>query len=141
MRTGSCSVQQGLTPEAASVVRQAVNLARRRGHTQVTPLHVANTMLSSPQVSSVPPASALTLTPSAARPWNCASTSPSTASRRRRPTTPATICPPSPTPSWRPSRGHRPTTGADASRPSSRRCSPSRLSWSSSSSPSSTTRA
>ncbi|URD89372.1 Heat shock protein [Musa troglodytarum] len=48
MRTGSCSVQQGLTPEAASVVRQAVNLARRRGHTQVTPLHVANTMLSSP---------------------------------------------------------------------------------------------
>lgn len=48
MRTGSCSVQQGLTPEAASVVTQAVNLARRRGHTQVTPLHVANTMLSSP---------------------------------------------------------------------------------------------
>ncbi|CAD5194655.1 unnamed protein product [Musa acuminata subsp. malaccensis] len=48
MRTGSCSVQQGLTPEAASVVRQAVFLARRRGHTQVTPLHVANTMLSSP---------------------------------------------------------------------------------------------
>ncbi|RZR82696.1 hypothetical protein BHM03_00009173 [Ensete ventricosum] len=48
MRTGSCSVQQGLTPEAASVVRQAVNLARRRGHTQVTPLHVANTMLSPP---------------------------------------------------------------------------------------------
>ncbi|KAJ8464364.1 hypothetical protein OPV22_026916 [Ensete ventricosum] len=48
MRTGSCGVQQGLTPEAASVVRQAVNLARRRGHTQVTPLHVANTMLSPP---------------------------------------------------------------------------------------------
>lgn len=38
-------MQQGLTPEAASVVKQAVTLARRRGHAQVTPLHVANTML------------------------------------------------------------------------------------------------
>ncbi|MED6106585.1 hypothetical protein PIB30_005869 [Stylosanthes scabra] len=46
MRTGSCSVQQGLTPEAASIVKQAVALAKRRGHAQVTPLHVANTMLS-----------------------------------------------------------------------------------------------
>ncbi|XP_015951392.1 protein SMAX1-LIKE 3 [Arachis duranensis] len=46
MRTGSCSVQQGLTPEAASIVKQAVTLAKRRGHAQVTPLHVANTMLS-----------------------------------------------------------------------------------------------
>ncbi|KAK7345249.1 hypothetical protein VNO77_15843 [Canavalia gladiata] len=42
---GSCSVQQGLTPEAASIVKQAVTLAKRRGHAQVTPLHVANTML------------------------------------------------------------------------------------------------
>ncbi|RDY05982.1 Protein SMAX1-LIKE 3, partial [Mucuna pruriens] len=46
MRTGSCAVQQGLTPEAASIVKQAVALAKRRGHAQVTPLHVANTMLS-----------------------------------------------------------------------------------------------
>ncbi|CAL1394953.1 unnamed protein product [Linum trigynum] len=46
MRTGGCTVQQALTPEAASVVKQAVTLARRRGHAQVTPLHVANTMLS-----------------------------------------------------------------------------------------------
>ncbi|KAI4348899.1 hypothetical protein L6164_009565 [Bauhinia variegata] len=45
MRTGSCTVQQGLTAEAASVVKQAVTLAKRRGHAQVTPLHVANTML------------------------------------------------------------------------------------------------
>ncbi|XP_027366850.1 protein SMAX1-LIKE 3 isoform X2 [Abrus precatorius] len=45
MRTGSCAVQQGLTPEAASIVKQAVTLAKRRGHAQVTPLHVANTML------------------------------------------------------------------------------------------------
>ncbi|WOL11869.1 hypothetical protein Cni_G20633 [Canna indica] len=47
MRAGGCSVQESLTPEAAAVVRQAINLARRRGHAQVTPLHVANTMLSS----------------------------------------------------------------------------------------------
>ncbi|KAJ0089226.1 hypothetical protein Patl1_32692 [Pistacia atlantica] len=48
MRAGGCMVQQALTAEAASVVKQAVTLARRRGHAQVTPLHVANTMLSSP---------------------------------------------------------------------------------------------
>ncbi|CAL9188093.1 unnamed protein product, partial [Musa hybrid cultivar] len=47
MRAGGCAVQQALTPEAAAVVKQAINLARRRGHAQVTPLHVANTMLSS----------------------------------------------------------------------------------------------
>ncbi|KAF2323815.1 hypothetical protein GH714_042400 [Hevea brasiliensis] len=46
MRAGGCTVQQTLTPEAATVVKQAVTLARRRGHAQVTPLHVANTMLS-----------------------------------------------------------------------------------------------
>ncbi|CAN0847442.1 Protein SMAX1-LIKE 3 [Linum grandiflorum] len=45
MRTGGCTVQQALTPEAANLVKQAVTLARRRGHAQVTPLHVANTML------------------------------------------------------------------------------------------------
>lgn len=48
MRAGSgCTVQQALTNDAANVVKQAVILARRRGHAQVTPLHVANTMLSS----------------------------------------------------------------------------------------------
>ncbi|KAJ6778509.1 PROTEIN SMAX1-LIKE 3 [Salix koriyanagi] len=46
MRAGGCIVQQALTAEAASVIKQAVTLARRRGHAQVTPLHVANTMLS-----------------------------------------------------------------------------------------------
>eukprot|EP00258_Populus_trichocarpa_P012981 XP_002323392.2 protein SMAX1-LIKE 3 [Populus trichocarpa] len=46
MRAGGCTVQQALTAEAASVIKQAVTLARRRGHAQVTPLHVANTMLS-----------------------------------------------------------------------------------------------
>lgn len=45
MRAGGCTIQQGLTAEAASVVKQAMTLARRRGHAQVTPLHVANTML------------------------------------------------------------------------------------------------
>ncbi|XP_011024160.1 PREDICTED: uncharacterized protein LOC105125428 isoform X1 [Populus euphratica] len=47
MRAGICSVQQALTPEAVSLVKQAVGLARRRGHAQVTPLHVASTMLAS----------------------------------------------------------------------------------------------
>ncbi|GAU45891.1 hypothetical protein TSUD_24930 [Trifolium subterraneum] len=46
MRTGNCSLQQGLTTEAANIVKQAITLAKRRGHAQVTPLHVANTMLS-----------------------------------------------------------------------------------------------
>ncbi|KAL4340457.1 hypothetical protein GQ457_08G017700 [Hibiscus cannabinus] len=46
MRAGGCTVHQALTNEAAHVVKQAVALARRRGHAQVTPLHVANTMLS-----------------------------------------------------------------------------------------------
>ncbi|KAK4382353.1 protein SMAX1-LIKE 3 [Sesamum angolense] len=45
MRSGGCAVQQALTVEAAGVVKQAVVLAKRRGHAQVTPLHVANTML------------------------------------------------------------------------------------------------
>ncbi|XP_073066801.1 protein SMAX1-LIKE 3-like isoform X2 [Primulina eburnea] len=45
MRTGNCAVQQALTAEAAGIVKQAVTLAKRRGHAQVTPLHVANTML------------------------------------------------------------------------------------------------
>ncbi|CAN7062032.1 hypothetical protein IGI04_016657 [Brassica rapa subsp. trilocularis] len=46
MRSGGCSVQQSLTHEAANMVKQAMALARRRGHAQVTPLHVASTMLS-----------------------------------------------------------------------------------------------
>ncbi|KAJ8754722.1 hypothetical protein K2173_012111 [Erythroxylum novogranatense] len=45
MRAGGGTVQQSLTAEAANVVKQAITLARRRGHAQVTPLHVANTML------------------------------------------------------------------------------------------------
>ncbi|KAK4371784.1 hypothetical protein RND71_007168 [Anisodus tanguticus] len=47
MRSGGCTVQQALTSEAANVVKQAVVLAKRRGHSQVTPLHVANTLLAS----------------------------------------------------------------------------------------------
>ncbi|XP_038689675.1 protein SMAX1-LIKE 3-like [Tripterygium wilfordii] len=47
MRAGICSVQQALTVEAASLVKQAVTLAKRRGHSQVTPLHVASAMLAS----------------------------------------------------------------------------------------------
>ncbi|MED6213532.1 hypothetical protein PIB30_094281 [Stylosanthes scabra] len=48
MRGGICSIQlQALTHEAANVVKQAVSLATRRGHAQVTPLHVASAMLAS----------------------------------------------------------------------------------------------
>jgi ATP-dependent Clp protease ATP-binding subunit ClpA len=48
MRAGGCTVQQSLTANAATVVKQAVSLARRRGNAQVTPLHVASTMLAAP---------------------------------------------------------------------------------------------
>ena len=37
-----------LGEEAVAVVRQAVSLAARRGHAQVTPLHIAGAMLSAP---------------------------------------------------------------------------------------------
>nr|DAD45868.1 TPA_asm: hypothetical protein HUJ06_004098 [Nelumbo nucifera] len=46
MRAGACTVQQTLTSEAASVLKHSLGLARRRGHAQVTPLHVAATLLS-----------------------------------------------------------------------------------------------
>lgn len=45
---GHFTSQQALTAEAAGVVKQAVVLAKRRGHAQVTPLHVATTMLAAP---------------------------------------------------------------------------------------------
>ncbi|XP_068327826.1 protein SMAX1-LIKE 4-like [Pyrus communis] len=47
MRSGGSAVQQTLTAEAASVLKHSLSLARRRGHAQVTPLHVAATLLSS----------------------------------------------------------------------------------------------
>ncbi|KAK8683112.1 hypothetical protein V6N13_039179 [Hibiscus sabdariffa] len=47
MRSGAYTVQQTLTAEAASVLKHSLGLARRRGHGQVTPLHVAATLLSS----------------------------------------------------------------------------------------------
>ncbi|XP_057467527.1 protein SMAX1-LIKE 4-like [Actinidia eriantha] len=43
---GACTAQQTLTTEAASVLKHSLSLARRRGHAQVTPLHVAATLLS-----------------------------------------------------------------------------------------------
>ncbi|KAL2340520.1 hypothetical protein Fmac_008460 [Flemingia macrophylla] len=46
MRSGACPLQQTLTAEAASVLKHSLGLARRRGHAQVTPLHVAATLLS-----------------------------------------------------------------------------------------------
>ncbi|KAL6965202.1 hypothetical protein U1Q18_036256 [Sarracenia purpurea var. burkii] len=47
MRAGACTIQQTLTSEAASVLKHSLSLARRRGHAQVTPLHVAATLLAS----------------------------------------------------------------------------------------------
>ncbi|RAL51196.1 hypothetical protein DM860_010698 [Cuscuta australis] len=47
MRTGGYTFQQSLTHESANIVRQAMSLARRRGHSHVTPLHVASAMLAS----------------------------------------------------------------------------------------------
>nr|GMC96101.1 protein SMAX1-LIKE 3-like [Ipomoea batatas] len=47
MRTGGYTFQQSLTHESAGIVRQAMSLARRRGHSHVTPLHVASAMLAS----------------------------------------------------------------------------------------------
>ena len=38
-------MQQVLTSEAASALKHVVGLARRRGHAQITPLHVAATLL------------------------------------------------------------------------------------------------
>ncbi|KAK4432665.1 protein SMAX1-LIKE 4 [Sesamum alatum] len=46
MRAGACAAQT-LSPEAASVLKHSLSLARRRGHAQLTPLHVAATLLSS----------------------------------------------------------------------------------------------
>ncbi|KAL0714236.1 hypothetical protein Bca4012_021215 [Brassica carinata] len=48
MRAGGYTVEQALTPDAAKLVKQSTALAKRRGHAQVTPLHVASTMLSVP---------------------------------------------------------------------------------------------
>ncbi|OIW18703.1 hypothetical protein TanjilG_13455 [Lupinus angustifolius] len=46
MRSGGCALQQTLTAEAASALKHSLGLARKRGHAQVTPLHVAATLLS-----------------------------------------------------------------------------------------------
>lgn len=48
MRAGLSTIQQTLTPEAASVLNHSIGEAGRRNHGQTTPLHVAATLLSSP---------------------------------------------------------------------------------------------
>ncbi|OEL23169.1 Protein SMAX1-LIKE 5 [Dichanthelium oligosanthes] len=56
MRAGGYTVHQSLTAEAATVLKLSLGLARRRGHAQVTPLHVAYTLLGdSASSSSSPP--------------------------------------------------------------------------------------
>uniref|UniRef100_A0A1J3D2Q5 Chaperone protein ClpB1 n=1 Tax=Noccaea caerulescens TaxID=107243 RepID=A0A1J3D2Q5_NOCCA len=48
MRAGLSTIQQTLTPEAATVLNQSISEAVRRNHGQTTPLHVAATLLASP---------------------------------------------------------------------------------------------
>ncbi|KAG1364093.1 protein SMAX1-like [Cocos nucifera] len=48
MRAGLSTIQQTLTPEAASVLTQSIKEAARRNHGQTTPLHVAATLLAPP---------------------------------------------------------------------------------------------
>ncbi|CAK9136777.1 unnamed protein product [Ilex paraguariensis] len=48
MRAGLSTIQQTLTPEAASVLNHSIAEAGRRNHGQTTPLHVAATLLLSP---------------------------------------------------------------------------------------------
>ncbi|XP_057786450.1 protein SUPPRESSOR OF MAX2 1 [Salvia miltiorrhiza] len=48
MRAGLSTIQQTLTPEAASVLNLSIAEASRRNHGQTTPLHVAATLLASP---------------------------------------------------------------------------------------------
>ncbi|VYS70682.1 unnamed protein product [Arabidopsis thaliana] len=48
MRAGLSTIQQTLTPEAATVLNQSIAEAARRNHGQTTPLHVAATLLASP---------------------------------------------------------------------------------------------
>ncbi|KAK6942395.1 hypothetical protein RJ641_027772 [Dillenia turbinata] len=48
MRAGMSTIQQTLTPEAASVLNHSIAEAGRRNHGQTTPLHVAATLLASP---------------------------------------------------------------------------------------------
>lgn len=47
MRSGVSTLQQTLTAEAASILKHSLGLARRRGHAQLTPLHVAATLFTS----------------------------------------------------------------------------------------------
>ncbi|ONK79441.1 uncharacterized protein A4U43_C01F6400 [Asparagus officinalis] len=54
MHAGACSVHlQALTTEAASAIKFSLGLATRRGHSQVTPLHVASTLLNSSSSSAL----------------------------------------------------------------------------------------
>lgn len=48
MRAGLSTIQQTLTPDAASVLNHSIGEAGRRNHGQTTPLHVAATLLASP---------------------------------------------------------------------------------------------
>ena len=55
MRAGAYTIHQSLTAEAAAVLKLALALARRRGHAQVTPLHVAFALLTGPSAAACSP--------------------------------------------------------------------------------------
>nr|CAB3484092.1 unnamed protein product [Digitaria exilis] len=55
MRAGAYTIHQSLTAEAAAVLKLALALARRRGHAQVTPLHVAFALLTGPAATCAQP--------------------------------------------------------------------------------------
>ncbi|KAF0936187.1 hypothetical protein E2562_039417 [Oryza meyeriana var. granulata] len=55
MRAGGYTVHQALSADAAAVLKLALALARRRSHAQLTPLHVAFTLLRSSSSSSSSP--------------------------------------------------------------------------------------
>nr|CAB3486627.1 unnamed protein product [Digitaria exilis] len=66
MRAGAYTIHQSLTAEAAAVLKLALALARRRGHAQVTPLHVAFALLTGPAATCAqPPLAAPFSTPAA----------------------------------------------------------------------------
>ena len=71
MRAGGYTVHQSLTAEAAAVLKLALALARRRGHAQVTPLHVAFALLTGPSAVACaqPLASAFSSSSSPAAPY------------------------------------------------------------------------
>ncbi|CAL5035169.1 unnamed protein product [Urochloa decumbens] len=77
MRAGAYTIHQSLTAEAAAVLKLALALARRRGHAQVTPLHVAFALLTGPACAAgQPPSLAAAISSAASSPAAVAAAAP-----------------------------------------------------------------